>query len=120
MLPRRVPVAKEHRLNAATYSDEYYFVQEPGKVSETGGEDRGAQRQGAGFSLRTSRLFSAQGPVGRDPKAIEELEPAAREQFGGGERLPFRAVLLEILPPKVDKASALKSCCPFWDRRAGF
>ncbi|MBC8560218.1 Cof-type HAD-IIB family hydrolase [Fumia xinanensis] len=110
MLPGVFQFAKEHRLNAATYSDEYYFVQEPrekylklvGKIEGLNVKARDFRSEPVDFSVPKVLLAG-------DPKAIEELEPAAREQFGEAANVsrsePF---LLEILPPKVDKASALK------------
>lgn len=109
-LPDVFRFARENRLNAATYSDDRYFVADPrgkylkwvGKIEELPIQERDFKADPIDFPVPKVLLSGK-------PEFLEQLEPAARERFGNVANV-FRSepFLLEILPPKVDKAFALQ------------
>lgn len=110
MLPGVFQFAKEHRLNTATYSDEHYFVADArGKYLKLVGKIEGLPVQERDFETDPVAFPVPKVLLAGKPEFIEKLEPVARERFGKAANVsrsePF---LLEILPPKVDKAFALE------------
>lgn len=110
LLPDVFRFAKEHRLNTATYSDEHYFVADArGKYLKLVGKIEGLPVQERNFETDPVDFPVPKVLLAGKPEYIEKLEPVARERFGRVANVsrsePF---LLEILPPKVDKAFALQ------------
>ena len=110
VLPGVFQFAKKHRLNAATYSDEYYFVADArGKYLKMVGKIEGLPIQERDFAADPVDFPVPKVLLAGKPEFIEQMEPEARAEFEKVANVsrsePF---LLEILPPKVDKAFALE------------
>lgn len=110
LLPSVFQFADELRLNAATYSDECYFVREPReKYLKLVGKIEGMAVRARDFQMEPVDFPVPKVLLAGNPERIAQLEPVARERFGKSVNVsrsePF---LLEILPPKVDKAFALE------------